>query len=41
MFQSLKNKSEKSVRTNKLKAGNYIITFKNKRKKISALITKQ
>ena len=41
MFQSLKNNSEKLVRTNKLKAGNYIITFKNKRKKISALITKQ
>ena len=41
MFQSLKNKSEKSVRTNKLRAGNYIITFKNKRKKISTLITKQ
>jgi len=41
MFQSLKNKNETSVRTSKLKAGNYIITFKNKRTKISTLITKE
>ena len=41
MFQYLKSTSEKSVRTNNLKAGNYIITFKNKRKKISTLINKK
>ena len=41
IFQSLKKKSEKSVLTNNLKAGNYIITFKNKSNNISTLITKE
>ena len=41
IFQYLKNKSEKSILTNNLKAGNYIISFKNKSNNIGALITKE
>ena len=41
IFQHLKNKSEKSVLTKNLKAGNYIINFKNKSNNISTLITKE